>query len=158
MRSHSVVLLAVTAFGAACSQGYKQANGLAPTNARTIEVDVAGTPAAALQRVEAAAIDSGFVITNSAPGVVTIGPYQLRRDPGIKVTLHANIVGADSVSRVILSGTADDGFGQAIGRALAGKQGEQIAVGEPIVQATAGRNAWKWAELERWAAAIRHRP
>lgn len=161
LRSPHLLVAALISTGA-CSPGYQRACGLADSNPRSITVALAMTPAVAQQRVQEAAAQGGWVVTTAQPGVVTIGPYQLPSDAQVKLTLHANIVAADSGAHVILSGTADDAYGEAIGHALersiAGTDNGQLAAtsrGEPIRQATKGRTAKWWAELERLAAAIR---
>lgn len=154
-RSVPVLVLLLAYLPAACSPGFQQSHGLAADNPRSITVALPVPPDAAQQRVQAAAVAGGWTVTNAQPGVVTIGPYQLREDAQVTVTLHANIVAADSGSRVVVSGTRTDQYGMAIGRALGGEQLAATSEGEPIVQATAGRNAKSWAEVVRLADAIR---
>ena len=143
----------------ACTSGFKQSHGLAADSPRTVEVVIPAPLAEAQQRVQAAAVRGGWTVTAAQPGIVTVGPYQLRQDGGVRVTLTANLAAADSAGAartlVVLSGVRDDALGQALGRAMAGRQGAARAQGEPITQATAGRGAWSWGELTRWAAAIR---
>ncbi len=111
--------------------------------------------AAAQERVQAAAVDSGWVITAVFPGVITVGPYKVKRYPVQTLTIHANIIASgDTAARVVVSGTSTDEYGRAIGRAIAGRQGESTAEGAPVLEATAGSGIFAWQELERFAAAI----
>lgn len=157
MRSPWLTVIVLSLVG--CTQAFQQDYGIADTNPSSVDVFVPGAPPEAQQRVQAAAATGGWVVTNAAPGVVTVGPYRLRADAQVAVTLHVNIVAADSAgttrSRAIVTGTRTDAFAQALGRSLAGAQGAASSEGEVVRAAVKGRGAWSWREVTQFAAAIR---
>lgn len=152
MRRPALVLAYLVSAG--CSQAYMRESGLSDDSRESLTIHSPYDPATTQQRVQRAAVDSGFTVTQTQPGLVVVGPYKLRQDKGVTVTLRANIVGDSSGSRIVVTGTETDELGRALGRSLAGRQGEATSENQPIREATRGRNAWKWGELARFAAAI----
>lgn len=76
MRALAIAVLAASL--TACAQ-FNKDYGIDPNNQRTIEVILPGTVTAAQNRVQSAAVDSGWVVTAVFPGLVTVGPYKLKR-------------------------------------------------------------------------------
>lgn len=135
----------------ACTQAYQVDHGLAEDNPTSMTVPVGVRADSAQIAVQDRAVRGGFTITNAAPGLVTIGPYALKQDAGVQVTLRINLLG-DSAR---VSGTVTDALSQSIGASLAGAQGVAHGTNQPIRYAISGRFAWSWSELERLATAIR---
>jgi hypothetical protein len=138
-----------------CSPAYQAEYGLADNAVRTIDLRMGVSAESAQQRVQVAAVSGGWTVTQTSPGVVIVGPYALASDKGIHLTLRANVVASESGSRVVLSGSATDAFQKSVGEVFAGRQGEAWGENQPIVYAAKGRNAVKWAELARFAEAVR---
>ena len=153
MRRCTVAMVLMVALSG-CSQAFQQAYGIDPQAQRTIEIRLPISPAQAAQRVQLAAVRGGWTVTATSPGVVTIGPYKLAEHNEVSVTLHANVIGSDSASTIVLSGTKTDAAAMAFDRSLAGDGAAKQDEGAPIVAATKGREAWTWAELQRFADAV----
>lgn len=152
MRRCAVFLISMSL--AACSQAFQQAYGTSPDARRTIEIALPIAQAQAMQRVQLAAVHGGWTVTATSPGVVTIGPYKLAEHNEVTVTLRANIIGSDTASTIVVSGTKTDAAAMAFDRSLAGAGAAKQDDGAPIVEATKGREAWTWDELQRFASAI----
>jgi hypothetical protein len=107
--------------------------------------------------VQRAAVDSGFIVSGVDLGVVTVGPYKIPNHPDVTVMLRANIVAGDSGSVVQVTGVATDLAEIALSRALVGAEWQGMSEGVPIDNKRRGRYAWRYAEVQRFATAIRAR-
>lgn len=122
-------------------------NGTAPAEQRTIEMPTSLSPAKALEVVQAAALKGGWTIAEANGSMVSTDTYTLETARAFKVKLRANAVTSGSGSVVYLSGIYGNVVtqnGQPRDPITSGPFGRMNAVGPKL-----------WAELERFAAAIR---
>lgn len=141
---------------AACAST-NRAYGTDPALPSTVTITLPGAPQEVESRVFAALVRDQWVVSERQSGIITVGPYKPAYDPGVSLVLRATVVsaGADS-SLVTVSGVvASDALMETMGRRLAGAGGATYGRDEPIRQATAGRGARNWQELQRFAATVR---
>jgi hypothetical protein len=140
----------------ACA-GMNRAYGTDPTLPSTVTITLPGAPQEVESRVFAALVRDQWSVSERQSGILTVGPYKPAYDPGVALVLRATVVsaGPDS-SLVTVSGVvASDALMETVGRRMAGAGGAAYGRDEPIRQATAGRGARNWQELQRFAAAVR---
>lgn len=128
----------------ACSQAYLQEQGLAADNPDRMKVAIGVRADSAQLVAQSRAVRAGFILTSAMPGLLTIGPYALKEDQGVQVTLRVNFV----QDTAIITGTATDALMVSI-------LGATQATNQRILYASAGRNRRTWLELERLGEALR---
>lgn len=147
----AVVTLALPA----CAS-YQRAAGISTSNPSVIQVVSRLSPDSLQAMAFGAAVRAGFWVSDQRQGIVTIGPYALPKDAGVKLALHMAFIPDSGGSIAVVSGVVTaDAYGSAIAGLVSGTQGRAMMEGIPIRQATTGRNARNWSELERLAGVVR---
>jgi hypothetical protein len=120
---------------------------------RTIEIPLAISKAKATELIQAAAVKEGWMVASSEGGVITLAPFETRKNKAVSVTVRANVLGSDSSSSVVIGGSWSNAI------IASARQRNPMAAGYPAEGTieSGGRGFMKdaWEELERVAEAIR---
>lgn len=121
---------------------------------RTIEVKLPYGKLKAVDAVQAALLKEGFMVASNEGGIITLAPFETRKNKAVSVTIRANILGSDSASSIILGGQWSNAMIEAARREHPALTAAYSATG---TIETGGKGFMKdaWDELERVADAIR---
>lgn len=126
----------------ACTASPNNPDFRPPPSTEPIVIESKLSPERATAAIQRAALDSGFVVTETMPGVVKVGPYLMPALRDVTMILRANIAESDSGSTILITGTAYD-------------PQDHPAQTRPIVPAKVGRWKVQWQEFSRFIEAVR---